>query len=362
MNNRLEQLSNAMNHQGWDVLLITDPKHVYYLTGFACDPHERFLGLLLARGEEPLLIVPALDGEAAAAASSVNQIITHQDTDNPYELLSKQMKGAIGTMALEKDQLTVSRYEQLQHFLNARAFEDAGKVLREMRVKKSEDEINKLKRAAVLVEEVLAQGLKQVKIGMREIELVAELEYLMKKLGADGPSFETMVLTGTNTALPHGVPGSRPIEQGDLLMFDLGVYAGGYASDITRTFAVGQINSEQERIYNTVLAANEAAIHAVKPGVTYGSIDQAARAVIEEAGYGPAFLHRLGHGLGMDVHEYPSVHGLNEDLLQSGAVFTIEPGIYVPGVGGVRIEDDVYVTDNGVEVLTSFPKKLTVIG
>ncbi|MGM1048465.1 Xaa-Pro dipeptidase [Paenibacillus uliginis N3/975] len=362
MNSRLHHITNAMTTNGWDLLLITDPKHVYYLTGFASDPHERFLGLLLTHGEEPLLMVPALDGDAAAAASSVNNIVTHQDTDNPYELLSKQIQGSIGTMALEKDQLTVSRYEQLQHFLPARAFQDAGPVLREMRVRKSKDEITKMKRAAVLVEEVLTQGLKQVKIGMREIELVAELEYLMKRLGADGPSFDTMVLTGTNTALPHGVPGMRQIEQGDLLMFDLGVYAGGYASDITRTFAVGHIGTEQERIYNTVLAANEAAISAVKPGVTYGSIDRAARAVIEEAGYGPAFLHRLGHGLGMDVHEYPSVHGRNEDLLQPGAVFTIEPGIYVPGVGGVRIEDDVHVTDSGVEVLTSFPKQLTVIG
>lgn len=362
MTTRLDQLNQAMSLHRWDVLLITDPKHVYYLTGFASDPHERFLGLLLQNGEEPVLIVPALDGDAAAAASSVSNIVTHQDTDNPYELLRKQIKASIGTMALEKDQLTVSRYEQLQHFLSAHSYSDAGQVLRDMRIRKSEDEVKIMKRAVALVEDVLSQGLKQVKIGMQEIELVAELEYLMKKLGADGPSFDTMVLTGTNTALPHGVPGSRKIAEGDLLMFDLGVFAGGYASDITRTFAVGQISSEQERIYNTVLAANEAAIRAVKPGVTYGSIDKAARSVIDEAGYGPAFLHRLGHGLGMDVHEYPSIHGLNEELLTSGAVFTIEPGIYVPGVGGVRIEDDVFVTDNGVEVLTSFPKQLTFLG
>lgn len=362
MNSRLDHIANAMTTHGWDLLLITDPKHVYYLTGFACHPHERFLGLLLARGEEPLLMVPALDGDAAAAASSVSRIVTHQDTDNPYELLRKQIPGSIGTIALEKDQLTVSRYEQLQQFLPARSYKDAGQVLREMRVRKSDDEITKMKRAVILVEDVLSQGLKQVKVGMREIELVAELDYLMKRLGADGPSFDTMVLSGTNTALPHGVPGLRQIEQGDLLMFDLGVFAGGYASDITRTFAVGHINAEQERIYNTVLAANEAAILAVKPGVTYASIDHAAREVIDKAGYGPAFLHRLGHGLGMDVHEYPSVHGLNEDLLQTGAVFTIEPGIYVPGIGGVRIEDDVHVTEHGVEVLTSFSKQLTVIG
>lgn len=362
MNNRLEHIYRTMSDRNWDMVLITDPKHVYYLTGFASDPHERFLGLVLLRGEEPLLMVPSLDAEAAAAASSVTRIVTHQDTDQPYELLRKQITGPVRTLALEKDQLSVSRFELLQQHFEADQYADTGDMLRELRVRKSPEEVNAMKNAAALVEKVLAEGLKHVKPGVREIELVAELEYLMKKLGADGPSFDTMVLTGSNTALPHGVPGARQVQEGDLLMFDLGVYAGGYASDITRTFAVGEISPEATTIYNTVLAANVAGISAVKPGVTYGSIDLAARAVIEQAGYGEAFLHRLGHGLGMDVHEYPSIHGRNTDVIQPGAVFTIEPGIYVPGVGGVRIEDDVLVTNSGVEVLTSFPKELTVIG
>lgn len=362
MNNRLQHVLRTMSERDWDMVLITDPKHIYYLTGFSSDPHERFLGLVLLRGEEPLLMVPSLDAEAAAAASSVTRIVTHQDTDQPYELLRKQFAGSIRSLALEKDQLTVSRFELLQQYFEADEYADAGDMLRAMRVRKSPEEVAAMKNAAALVEKVLTEGLKHVKPGVREIELVAELEYLMKKLGANGPSFDTMVLTGSNTALPHGVPGTREVMEGDLLMFDLGVYAGGYASDITRTFAVGEITPEAKTIYSTVLAANLAGISAVKPGVTYGSIDLTARAVIEQAGYGEAFLHRLGHGLGMDVHEYPSIHGLNTDMIQPGAVFTIEPGIYVPGVGGVRIEDDVLVTDSGVEVLTSFPKELTVIG
>jgi len=362
MNERLNTLLQSMNSHGWDHALITDPKHVYYLTGFASDPHERFLGLLLSSGSEPVLIVPALDAAAAEAASSVKNIVTHQDTDNPYAVLQRSLRGSAGTVAVEKEQLTVSRFEQLQQHVDASAFKDAGPVLRELRVRKSPEEVSLIKHAVKLVEDVLRQGLKKASIGVSELELVAELEYLMKKLGADAPSFATMVLSGPNTALPHGVPGGRRIEAGDLLMFDLGVYAGGYASDITRTFAVGDLKPDAVCIYDTVLAANQAAIQAVKPGVTYGSIDRAARAVIEHAGYGPAFVHRLGHGLGMDVHEYPSVHGLNEDVLQAGAVFTIEPGVYVQDVGGVRIEDDVLVTETGIEVLTSFPKELTVIG
>ncbi|KOR82366.1 M24 family metallopeptidase [Paenibacillus solani] len=362
MNERLLSLLQSMKAQGWDHVLITDPKHVYYLTGFASDPHERFLGLLLSTANDPVLIVPALDREAAEAASTVKHIVAHQDTDNPYLLLQQQIQGTAGTLAVEKDQLSVTRYEQLQQHVKSEQVEDVGDVLRGLRIRKSAEEVSIIKHAVRLVEDVLTQGLAQVKIGVSEIELVAELEYLMKKLGADAPSFATMVLSGPNTALPHGVPGTRRIEAGDLLMFDLGVYAGGYASDITRTFAVGELKSEAVSIYETVLAANLAGIQAVKPGVTYGSIDRAARKVIDDAGYGAAFVHRLGHGLGMDVHEYPSVHGLNEEILQPGAVFTIEPGIYLPGVGGVRIEDDVLVTDHGVEVLTSFPKELTTIG
>ncbi|MET3937746.1 Xaa-Pro aminopeptidase [Paenibacillus sp. PvP094] len=155
-------------------------------------------------------------------------------------------------------------------------------------------------------------------------------------------------------------PGERKLQHGDLLMFDMGVYAAGYASDITRTFAFGDISPELKTIYNTVLAANEAAILAVKPGVACADIDRAARQVTEDAGYGERFMHRVGHGLGIDVHEYPSLHGQNMDLLQEGTVFTIEPGIYTPA-GGVRIEDDVLVTDTGVEVLTSYPKELQIL-
>lgn len=361
MNNRMKQLEQSMNDKGLDSLLVTDPKHVYYLTGFASDPHERFLGLLLVRGEEPLLIVPALDAEAASAASSVKNILTHSDTDNPYLLLQQQFKGSIGTLGIEKEQLTVARYEELSASVSAKQYADIGPLLRSMRVNKSTEEIKRMKHAMELIEEVLRQGLKSVKVGVTEIEIVAELEYLMKKLGAQGPSFDTMVLSGPKTALPHGTPGDRKIQHGDLLMFDMGVYADGYASDITRTFAVGDISPELKSIYNAVLEANLAGIQAIQPGVALASVDQAARAAIDKAGYGPYFLHRLGHGLGMDVHEYPSVHGNNTDLVQPGMVFTVEPGVYVAGLGGVRIEDDIFVTENGVDVLTSYPKELITL-
>ncbi|MBY9080904.1 aminopeptidase P family protein [Paenibacillus sp. HN-1] len=363
MSELLKHLEREIAAEGMDALLVTDPKHVYYLTGFASNPHERFLGLLLERGEEPVLIVPALDAESARAASSVQTIVTHTDTDNPYKLLNQQLKGKPGKLGIEKEQMSLARFELLAEEVPAASVADIGPILRRMRAIKSPAEIDRMVHAAELVEEVLRQGLTRVKEGVSEIELVAELDYLMKKLGASGPSFDTMVLSGPNTALPHGVPGSRKIVPGDLVMFDLGVFANSYASDITRTFAFGaEPGAELKTIYETVLAANEAGIAAAKAGASYGSVDQAARAVIEEAGYGEYFVHRVGHGLGMDTHEYPSLHGLNEDIMEAGNVFTVEPGIYVPGLGGVRIEDDILVTGTGARTLTSFPKAWTVLG
>ncbi|WP_409347011.1 M24 family metallopeptidase [Paenibacillus sp. MBLB4367] len=362
MTSRIAALQAYLERNQLDAILITQPKHIYYLTGLATDPHERFLGLVLSRTAEPLLIVPALDEEAARAADGVRHIVTHTDTQDPHSILKKQLPSTVSRLGLEKSHLTVNRYEAIAEAVGAAAYIDVDEPLREMRLVKSADEIASMKKAVRIIEDVLRAGLKHVKPGVTEIELVAELEYQMKKLGSDGPSFDTMVLAGEKSALPHGDPGTREVRNGELLLFDIGVYADGYASDITRTFAVGDISDELKRIYDTVLQANKRAIDAVKPGVTYASVDQAARGYITSKGFGPQFMHRLGHGLGLDVHEYPSVHGANLELLQEGATFTIEPGIYVPGLGGVRIEDDVWVTALGVEVLTSFSKELTVIG
>ncbi|GIP22545.1 Xaa-Pro peptidase family protein [Paenibacillus sp. J22TS3] len=361
MNSKWSQLARHMQDNGVQTLLITDPKHIYYLTGFLSEPHERFLAAAMTLGQEPVLIVPALDEEAARAASDTMHVYTHEDTDNPYLVLSQALKGSAGTIALEKNHLSVTRFEALQEHLTFARYRDIGPWLQDMRVRKSPEEIIKIKHAVDLIEKVLQEGVSKVREGVTENELVAEIEYQIRRLGADGPSFDSMVLFGEKTALPHGVPGTRALKHGDMVMFDIGVYADGYASDITRTFSFGEPAPELVRVYNTVLEANEAAIRAIKPGVSFASIDLAARRVIEDAGYGPYFMHRLGHGLGIDVHEYPSIHNQNEDHLQEGNVFTVEPGVYIPNLGGVRIEDDIRVTADGVEVLTSYPKNLTIL-
>ncbi|MCQ4086806.1 Xaa-Pro peptidase family protein [Saccharibacillus sp. JS10] len=361
---RWNKIKSHMDEQQLEYLLITEPKHVGYLTGFFSNPHERFLGLAIPKNDEPFLVVPSLDLEAAKAVSSVSTIRTHSDTDDAYTLLQQWLGHTKGQrIGIEKDHLSVSRFERLNAVLGGSNYSDVGQILTALRAAKTPEEIEKLRRAAHLIEAVLTEGLSHVKVGVTEIEIVAELEYQMKKLGAEGPSFDTMVLSGDKTALPHGNPGNRAIQAGDMLMFDMGVYLDGYASDITRTFAVGERpNTESIKIYETVLAANLAAISKIRPGATLASIDAAAREVITEAGYGPYFMHRLGHGLGMDVHEYPSVHGNNEEVITEGLCFTVEPGVYVAGECGVRIEDDIIVTSDGVDVLTTFPKELTIVG
>ncbi|USG63891.1 Xaa-Pro peptidase family protein [Brevibacillus ruminantium] len=359
---RIQRILAYMQKEGIDVALITLPKHVYYLTGFLTEPHERFMGLVIPAAGEPSLIVPALDRSAAAEASAMKNILTHTDTDNPYDVLKNALPPGLKTLGLEKSHMTVDRFEAMSAQIAAESYVDVEEPLREMRLIKSADEVERMKHAVKLVEAALDAVVKSLKPGVTEAEVVADLEYQMKRLGAEGPSFSTMVLAGEKSALPHGKPGSREVREGELLLFDLGVLADGYVSDITRTFAVGEISEQLRDIYETVLAANEAAIAEVRPGVTLAHLDQTARRVISDKGYGEYFIHRLGHGLGMDVHEYPSVHGQNQDTLRPGMVFTIEPGVYVPGVGGVRIEDDILVTADGCEVLTQYPKQLQVIG
>lgn len=210
-------------------------------------------------------------------------------------------------------------------------------------------------------DKALEIGFNAIGEGVEEQEIVAVIEYELKKMGIKNMSFETMVLTGDNAASPHGTPGDRKIEKNDLILFDLGVVYEGYTSDVTRTVAFGEPSQQAKDIYNLVLEANEAAIAAVKPGITAGELDRIARDVISEAGYGKYFNHRLGHGLGSNVHEFPSIMGGNDLVIEEGMCFSIEPGIYVPGVAGVRIEDCVYVTADGCEVLTHTPKSLTVV-
>ncbi len=355
---RLNKLKTYLKEEKIDLAMITYPPNVFYYTGFNTDPHERFLSLMIdTKEDKEYFFVPELDAEIAKQDSIIQNIIPISDAVNPFDLVKKEINGPIKSLAIEKNAVTVARLEGLNEIFKTPSLFDIQAQIDAQRMKKSANEIKKSQTAIKIIEEVLEAGLKKIKVGMTEAEVTAELEFLMRKFGADGPSFTTIVLSGPKSALPHGSPDERKIEAGDFLLIDMGVIKDGYVSDITRTFVLGEASEKQKEIYDIVLKSNQAGIRAVKVGAQMKEFDLAARQVIHEAGYGDYFHNRVGHGLGIEVHEAPSVHAENQDHAETGLLFTIEPGIYIPGFGGVRIEDNVYINEQGdVQVLTTFPK------
>lgn len=366
MNERLQKTSAWMKENGIDVCFLTSPDNVFYLSGYFTDPHERLLGLAVFQEEEPFLVLPAMEKNDALQSGWPHEIIGFTDTQNPWEMVhtsaAKRLGKTASKVAIEKEHLNVERYEELMKlFPEAKQFVSAEEKMRSLRLVKDERELKALREAAALADYAIEVGASEIKEGKTELEVLAAVEFELKKKGVSQMSFSTMVLTGQNAASPHGNPGQTKIKKGDFVLFDLGVVVDRYCSDITRTLAYGDISDKQKEIYDTVLKAQLAAIESSKPGTPCSAVDLAARSVIAEAGYGEYFPHRLGHGLGINIHEYPSVTETNSLKLEEGMVFTIEPGIYVPGVAGVRIEDDVHVTASGLEVLTKYPKELQII-
>lgn len=362
--NKVEIIQQYLHQEGVDAAFITTPDNVFYVSGFDSNPHERLLGVMIFKNAEPFLICPLMEVPDVKSAGWPFEIVGHEDTDDAWDIvqMATQKNGELpASIAIEKSHVTVERLESMSRIFPGTTFSRLDEQLNGMRNIKSEDELNKLRRAAALADYAIEVGCKEIAEGKTELEILMAIEFEMKKQGAEKMSFDTMVLSGPKTASPHGTPGDRKIQKGDFVLFDLGVVYQGYCSDITRTIAFGEPTDAQRDIYETVRKAEQAAIDRVRPGVKAMEIDKAARDVIAEAGYGEYFTHRVGHGLGISVHEYPSVTGTNELELEEGMVFTIEPGIYHPEVTGVRIEDDVVVTSDGVEVLTKFPKELLII-
>lgn len=345
--------------------LITAPVSMKYLTGWS-NPSKRFSGLVILASGEPVLIVPTLEMEEARHSAAAKTLRNWTDGENPFALLAQVFAsaGAKGQpIAVEKEALSLFVYEQMAAGLGVSPgalLENVGDltpVISSIRESKSETELAFIQRAADIVNPALDAAMKAIRPGITEKQLAAVLEEAMNQAGAQGFAFDTHVLFGPTAALPHGSTGDQVLQAGQVVLMDFGAKYQGYRSDITRTVCCGDWPGEMAKVYDIVLAANRAAIAAVKPGVTLGEIDRAARRVIEEAGYGEYFIHRTGHGLGLEIHEEPYVVGGNSKVLKPGHVITIEPGIYMPGAGGVRIEDDVVVTETGCRVLTSWTKE-----
>ena len=361
---QVEKIQQYLQSNNIDAAFITTPDNVFYFTGFRSNPHERLLGVLIFKDTAPFIICPKMEVPDAIASGWSEDVVGHADTDNAWDILVQTINDkvtGISSLAIEKSHMTVERLEAIQERISSIQISRIDEKINDLRVIKTEDELVNLRKAAELADFAIEVGCKEISEGKTELEILNAIELAVKEKGAAQMSFDTMVLSGLKTASPHGNPGERKIQKGDLILFDLGVVYNGYCSDITRTVAFGEPSAEQREIYETVRKAEEAAVNAVKPGVKAMELDKIARDLITEAGYGEYFTHRLGHGLGISVHEFPSITGVNEMHLEKGMVFTIEPGIYHPEITGVRIEDDVVVTEDGVEVLTKFTKELIIL-
>lgn len=356
----LNNVQHYMKSEHIDFLFFDDPLTVAYLTGFESDPHERVTAAIIFE-DVFWLLVPAMEAPSARAVNGHARIISYKDEESPWALL----KDALDTDAfvsqkigIDEDSLLVSRYHSLQGIFSDASFVNSVSIIQNLRVLKQPYEIEILKEAGDLADKALEIGMASLKNGITEEEVVALIEYGIKKYGVKEMSFPTMVLFGDHAASPHGTPGKRQLKPNEWVLFDLGVVYNGYTSDMTRTVVYGKADEETKEIYTVVKEAQEKAQALVKPGISAASIDHAARNHIEKAGYGQYFTHRLGHGLGKSVHEFPDIAPGVELIIEESMCFSIEPGIYIEDFYGVRVEDCIYVTEDGAQPLTHTSKEL----
>jgi len=362
---RMQQLEH-MQATGIDCVAVVPGPNMVYLTDMHFHLSERPVIAFFPASGGPVLLAPGFEAlKIEHAAQRMDwRVFTYSDEDGPAAACA-QACAAVGLagkrLAVEQLTMRVLELSMIQRDAPGVQIVPAEPLLAGLRMRKDADELAHMRRAAQVAEEALARTLEAIRPGMTEREIAAELQVHLMRGGSGVLPFEPLVQSGPHSASPHGAITDRRLEPGDILLIDFGARAGGYASDITRTFAVGELDPELKKVHQIVQAANAAGRAAAGPGVPCQEVDRAARRVIEQAGYGAYFIHRTGHGLGLEGHEPPYIVEGNAQRLEVGMTFTIEPGIYLPGQGGVRVEDDVVITEGGCESLTTFERGLQVI-
>lgn len=334
-----------------DGVLLVSPANVFYVTGYEGE------GVIAGVDGEFFYVTDKRYSEEALRVFPNVMVCDESYIKTASEIF---LGAGAKRIATEFQSLSYADYATLFKAVGAE-ITDINKEVLDIRAVKEDFEIETIKKAAEINDSAYAQSLKKVKEGMTEKELAAELEYQMRLFGGDKTAFDTICAFGANGSSPHAHPGDTKLEKGMLVTLDFGVKFNGYSSDITRTFAFGEVSSELKEIYDIVLLANLEGIKAVKDGMKASGVDTAARDVIEESGFGKHFIHTTGHGVGIEVHESPRLSQKCTDILKSGMVVTVEPGIYVEGLGGVRVEDLCLVTEDGAKILSMSPKELLVI-
>jgi Xaa-Pro aminopeptidase len=348
------QVDAILQKKSVEGILFFSPENIRYLTGFSGS--EGYL--LVGKDENFLLVDSRYITQAREEMRGCRVFLVDKGIKS---VASQVLPLGLRRLGFEAQGISVARFEQLQKGMERVELVPLTDELERLRGSKTAEEIASITKAVQVAEEAWQDCLELVKPGVQEADLALELEYQMKKRGGERMAFDTIVASGPRAALPHAQPTTRPIAQGDLLLFDFGCRYRGYCSDESCTVIVGRAAEEQRRIYGIVKDAHDRAIEQIKPGKKLAAIDAAARDHIHQAGHGAHFGHGTGHGIGLGVHEWPVVGKDSPDVAEQGMVFTIEPGIYVPGWGGVRIEDMVVVTADGCEVLTTISKNLMVI-
>lgn len=351
---RIEKLRALMTEDMIDGYLVTSPANLRYLTNFTGTA-----GVAFITQEQAYFITDFRYMEQANNQTQGLTILQHQG-DIVGEIIRLVESQQISVFGFEDAFLTVAEYSVFEEVIDAELAPASG-LIESLREQKDDAEIAIIEKACAIADEGFQHVLKMIRPGMTEIEVANQLDFFMRSLGASGTSFETIVASGARSALPHGVASEKVIEQGDMVTLDFGCVYQGYVSDITRTFAIGDPGQELKDIYQIVLGAQQKVIDAAKAGVTGAQLDAIARDFITQASYGEAFGHSTGHGIGMEIHEGPNISRSNEAELMIGNVITDEPGIYIAGLGGVRIEDDLLILAEGNRILTQSPKELIIL-
>ncbi|ASS74985.1 Xaa-Pro dipeptidase [Tumebacillus algifaecis] len=355
MEQRLIRLREAMTAQGLEAMLILKKENRFYISGFTGST-----GYLLVTHDEAILLTDFRYTEQATEQCPHCRVVEAKELLESLksELAAKKLT----KLAFEKDFVNYGLYETLRNKLDGVTLEPASDLVESIRMFKDESELVIMRKAAQIADQTFSHILGVLRPGISEIDVALELEFHMRKLGAKCSSFDIIVASGTRSSLPHGVASEKILEAGDLVTMDFGAYYQGYCSDLTRTVVLGQPNDKQREIYDIVLKSQLFTLENIKVGMTGIEADALARDIITEHGYGDNFGHSLGHGLGTVVHEMPSLSVRGNIVLEPGMVVTVEPGIYIPNFGGVRIEDDIVMQEGGIEILTSSTKELLIIG
>lgn len=354
MISRVANLRKEMIEEDISSFLITSSYNLRYLTGFTGTT-----GVALITLEEAFFITDFRYTEQAETQCEGYKIVQNHGPifDVVADLVEEK---ELINLAFEEATVSFKEYVQLEMILEVDLIPVSG-MIEELREIKDDSEIEIIQKACEIADQAFSHILTYIKPGMTEIQVANELDFHMRSLGASSVSFETIVASGLRSAMPHGVASEKVIEQGDFITIDFGCYYQGYVSDMTRTISLGEPSEKLKEIYQIVKEAQQKVLDIAKPGMTGAELDAVARDFITSKGYGEVFGHSTGHGIGLEIHEGPNVSTMAEKVFVSGNVITNEPGIYLPGIGGVRIEDDMLVTDNGIKRLTHSEKELIIL-